>query len=91
MQNNPISDNEVYSAGKKKMYKKYSKWMNKAARAARKRKVAMWQRYKQTQSYEDLVECKLARKQVAREHREGKRSFELNLAKEMFVKSWNHS
>jgi hypothetical protein len=57
--------------------------MNKAARAARKRKVAMWQRYKHTQSYEDLVEYKLARKQAAREYREAKRSFELNLAKEI--------
>jgi Reverse transcriptase (RNA-dependent DNA polymerase) len=43
----------------------------------------MWQRYKQTQSYEDLVEYKLAREQVAREYREAKQLFELNLAKEI--------
>jgi hypothetical protein len=54
--------------------------MNKAAR---KRKFVMWQRYKQTQSYEDLVEFRLARNQAAREYREAKRSFEINLAKEI--------
>jgi hypothetical protein len=60
--------------------------MNKAARAARKCKVAMWQRYKQTQSFEGLVEYKLARKQAAREHRGAKRSFELHLAKGIATK-----
>jgi hypothetical protein len=54
--------------GKKKI-QKYPKWMNKAARAAMKHKFVMWQRYKQRQSYEDLVKYRLARKQAAREYR----------------------
>jgi hypothetical protein len=51
-------------------YKKNPKWMNKAARATRKRKVVKWQRFKLSQSYNDLAEYRLARKQAARAYRE---------------------
>jgi hypothetical protein len=60
--------------------------MTKAARAARKRHVVLWQRFKHSQSYNDLVEYRVARKLAAREYTEAKRSYELNLAKEIATK-----
>jgi Endonuclease-reverse transcriptase len=43
----------------RKKYKKYPKWMNKAARVSRKLKFFMWQRPKQSKSYNDLVEYRV--------------------------------
>jgi hypothetical protein len=38
------------------------KWMNRAAKVARRKKVNKWKQYRESGSYNDLVEYKLARK-----------------------------
>jgi hypothetical protein len=44
------------------------KWMNRAAKVARRKKVNKWKQYRESGSYNDLVEYKLAKK-TEREYR----------------------
>jgi ribonuclease P/MRP protein subunit RPP40 len=59
------------------------KWMNRAAKVARRRKVNKWKQYRESGSYNDLVEYKLAAKMAEREYRKAKRVFEEKVASEV--------
>ncbi|MGE5822757.1 MAG: reverse transcriptase domain-containing protein [Nitrososphaerota archaeon] len=63
--------------------KKYPKWMNRAAKKARKYKSKMWYRYRQSSSYNDLVEYKRAQNKAIKEYRRAKKTFERRLAKDI--------
>ena len=41
----------------------------------------MWIRYRESQSYKDLVEYRIAQNKAVNEYRKAKREFERNLAK----------
>ena len=55
--------------------------MNRTAISARKYKSRMWIRYRESQSYNDLVEYRMAQHKVVKEYRKAKREFERNLVK----------
>ena len=58
-------------------------WMNKSASSAMKYKSRMWNRYRESKSYDDLVEYKIAQNKAVKEYRRTKRKFERNLAKDI--------
>lgn len=59
------------------------KWMNRGARIARKKKLNKWKQFRDSGSYNDLVEYNLARKLADREYRKAKRVFEEKVADEV--------
>jgi len=59
--------------------------MNGAAKRARKYKSKMWQRYRQSKSYNDHVEYKRALNKSTEEYRKAKKNFELKLAEEIKI------
>ena len=63
--------------------RKNPSWMNKSANSARKYKTRMWDRYRQSKSYNDLVEYKIAQNKAVKEYRKAKRQFERKLAKDI--------
>lgn len=63
--------------------KKYPRWMNKTAKAARKYKSKMWIAYRASDTYNDLVEYKRAQNKAVKEYRKAKRQFEKKLAKDV--------
>ena len=56
-------------------------WMNRAASSARKYKSRMWIRFRESQSFNDLVEYKIAQNKAVKEYRKAKKEFERNLVK----------
>ena len=48
----------------------------RAASSARKYKSRMWITYRESQSYNDLVECRIAQNKAVKEYRKAKREFE---------------
>jgi hypothetical protein len=50
------------------------KWINRAAKVARRKKVNKWKQYRESGSYNDLVEYKLAKNMAEREYRKAKKS-----------------
>ena len=72
-------DKFVPVACKKK--KKFPIWMNKVSKSARKYKSKMWYRYRQSKTYNDLVEYKRAQNKAVREYRNAKKLFEKRLTK----------
>jgi hypothetical protein len=65
--------------------KKYPRWMNKAAKAARNQKSKMWIKYRNSRQYKDLVEYKKVQNKAVKEYRKAKRNFERKLAKDIKV------
>jgi hypothetical protein len=65
--------------------KKYPRWMNKAAKAARNQKSKMWIKYRNSREYKDLVEYKKVQNKAVKEYRKAKRNFERKLAKDIKV------
>ena len=63
--------------------RKTPRWMNKAANSARKYKSRMWNRYRQSKTYNDLVEYKIAQNRAVKEYRKAKKQFEKKLAKDI--------
>ena len=61
--------------------KKFPKWMNRVSKCARKYKSKMWYRYRQSKTYNDLVEYKRAQNRAVKEYRKAKKLFEKNLTK----------
>jgi hypothetical protein len=59
------------------------KWMNTAAKVARRKKVNKWKQYRETGSYNDLVENKLAKTMAERAYRKAKTVFEEKVASEV--------
>jgi hypothetical protein len=59
------------------------KWMNRAAKVDRRKKVNKWKQYRESGSYNDLVEYKLAKKLAERKYRKAKRVFEEKVANEV--------
>jgi hypothetical protein len=59
------------------------RWMNRVAKSARNYKSKMWVRYRQSRSYNDLIEYKIAQNKAVKEYRKAKRQFEKNLAKDI--------
>src|SRR5277367_1371747 len=57
--------------------------MNRAANNARKCKAKMWNRYKQSKSYNDYVEYKRALNKSTTEYRKAKANFEVKLARDI--------
>ena len=55
--------------------------MNKTARVARKYKSRMWTRYRESQTYNDLVEYKRAQNEAVKEYKRAKKQFERKLSK----------
>ena len=47
-------------------------WMNRAARSARKYKSRMWIRFRESQSYNELVEYRIAQNKAVKEYRKVK-------------------
>jgi len=59
--------------------------MNRSTNSARKYKSRPWNRYRQSKSYNDVVEYKLAQNKAFKEYRKAKQIFERKLA--MNIKS----
>jgi hypothetical protein len=66
-----------------KKRKKYPKWMNNSAKRARNTKTRLWKKYKETQTYNDLIEYKLAQKRATKEFKKAKRNFEKRICKDI--------
>jgi len=56
--------------------------MNRVAKSARNYKSRMWVRYRQSRTYNDLIEYKIAQNKATKEYRKAKRQFEKKLAKD---------
>jgi len=56
--------------------KKTPKWMNHNAKAAMKYKSRMWLRYRESKSYNDKVEYKIAQGIAVKEYKHAKKQFE---------------
>ena len=56
-------------------------WMNRAASSAKKYEPRMWIRFRESQSYNDLVEYRIAQNKAVKEYRKAKGEFGRNLAK----------
>jgi len=65
--------------------RKIPSWMNKSANSARKYKSRMWNRYRQSKSYKDLVEYKIVQNKTVKEYRKTTQKIERKLA--MNIKS----
>jgi endonuclease/exonuclease/phosphatase family metal-dependent hydrolase len=65
--------------------KKAPKWMNRNAKAAMKYKSRMWLRYRQSKSYNDMVEYKIAQRKAVKEYKKAKKQFERKLAKDIKI------
>ena len=63
--------------------RKNPRWMNRVAKSTRKYKSRMWVRYRQSRSYNDLIEYKIAQNKAVKEYRKAKRQFEKKLAKDI--------
>ena len=63
--------------------RKNPSWMNKSANSARKYKTKMLDRYRQSKSYNDLVEYKIAQNKAVKEYSKAKKQFERKLAKDI--------
>jgi hypothetical protein len=63
--------------------KKTPRWMNGTAKAAMKYKSIMWSRYRQSKSYNDRVEYKIAQNKAVKEYKKAKKLFEQKLAKDI--------
>ena len=63
-----------------KKTQKYPKWMNRDARRAQKYKSKMWIRYRESRTYNDLVEYKRAQNKAVKQYRKAKRKFEKKLS-----------
>jgi len=61
--------------------RKNPRWMNRVAKSARNFKFRMWVRYRQSRTYSDLSEYKIAQNKAVKEYRKAKRQFEKKLAK----------
>ena len=57
--------------------------MNGNAKAAMKYKSRMWLRYRQSKSYNDMVEYKIAQRKAVKEYKKAKKQFERKLAKDI--------
>ena len=57
--------------------------MSENAKAAMKYKSRMWLRYRQSKSYNDEVEYKIAQKKANKEYKKAKKHFEQKLAKDI--------
>ena len=57
--------------------------MNRNAKAAMKYKSRMWLRYRQSKSYNDMVEYKIAQRKAVKEYKKAKKQFERKLAKDI--------
>ena len=57
--------------------------MNKSASSAMKYKSRMWVRYREPQSYNDLVEYRTAQKKAGKEYKKAKKPFEMKSAKDI--------
>jgi hypothetical protein len=65
--------------------KKYPRWMNKAAKAARNQKSKMWIKYINSREYKDLVEYKKVQNKAVKVYGRAKRNFERKLAMDIKV------
>ena len=63
--------------------KKFPKWMNRVTKSARKYKSRMWDRYRQSKSYNDLVEYRRSQNKAVKEYRKAKKQFEKKLARDV--------
>jgi hypothetical protein len=63
--------------------KKCPKWMNRKAKSARNCKSKLWIKYRQSKSYNDLVEYKRAQNKAVKEYRKAKKQFEKKMAKDI--------
>ena len=66
-----------------KKQRKTPRWMNKVTKSAMKYKSRMWHRYRESRSYNDLVEYRRARNKAVKEYKKSKIEFEKKLAKDI--------
>ena len=66
-----------------KRQRKTPRWLNKVAKAAMKYKSRMWHRYRESRTYNDLVEYKRAQNKAVKEYKKAKIEFEKKLAKDI--------
>lgn len=66
-------------------HKKFPKWMNKSAKVARKYKSRMWFRYRESKTYNDLVEYKRARNKAVKAYKKAKKQFEIKIAQQIKI------
>jgi len=63
--------------------KKTPKWMNRNAKAAMKYKSRMWLRYRESKSYNDMLEYKIYESKAVKEYKNANKQFESKLARDI--------